>query len=196
MPSRVDPASRFNVEGKWQVHKDQPKESRYVRTIRWRWKQWAGRYHYKEHEDDRDIYRYCYPRKLLPPPAIELTYIVRGERQIIVSPVFRNRPEEHEGIKHGINLFLELFGSCELTKENLKGFSDLRVQKVNWRLLPPGEYPWKRLHEHLDGMLKRHSEDTRSIILDRQAAMKHYEPDTIYVGGGFSDYLTYGVIQE
>lgn len=192
LPALVGPASRFNAEGKWVIHKDQPKESRYIRTVRWQWKQWSGRDSYEEHEDFRDIWRDCYPREHMPPSAIELTYVAREGWEQVISPVFRNRPEEHEAIGHGINLMLELFGMCELVRTDLQPFSGLRVRKVNWRMLPPGEYPWKRLRDHLDGMLKRQSENTRSVILDRQETMKGHGPDTIYVGvGGFSDYLAY-----
>jgi len=192
LPAILGPVSRFNAEGKWVVQKDQPKESRYIRTVRWRWKQWAGRHRFEEHEDYRDIWRDCYPRELVPPPAIELTYVERDGRGQVISPVFRNRPDEHETIGHGINLMLELFGMCELVRTDLQPFSGLRVRKVNWRMLPPGEYPWKRLRDHLNGMLKRQSENTRSVILDRQETMKGHGPDTIYVGlGGFSDYLAY-----
>lgn len=192
LPAIVGPASRFNAEGKWVIHKDQPKESRYIRTVRWQWKQWAGRGSYEEHEDFRDIWRDCYPREHVPPSAIELTYVEREGQVQVISPVFRNRPDEHEAIGHGINLMLELFGMCELVRTDLQPFSGLKVRKVNWRMLPPGEYPWKRLREHLDGMLKRQSENTRSVILDRQETMKGHGPDTIYVGvGGFADYLAY-----
>ena len=192
LPAMVGPVSRFNAEGKWLVHKDRPKEVRYVRTVRWRWRQWAGRYNFEEREDFRDIYRECYVRDLVSPPAVELTYVERDGRRRLISPIYWNRREDHESIGHGINLLLELFGSCELVRTNFEAFSGLRVRRVNWRMLPPGEYPWARLREHLHGMLRRQSEDTRSVIEDRQETMKGYGPDTIYVGvGGFSDYLAY-----
>jgi hypothetical protein len=192
LPAPIGPVSRFNAEGKWEVHKNQPKVSRYIRTVHWRWRQWAGRHQYEEHEDFRDIHRNCYPRSLIPPPAVELTYVDCGGRRLVISPVYRNRPKEHEGIGHGINLFLELFGTCELVRTDLELFSELQIRRVNWRMLPPGEHPWERLYEHLNGMLGRQSQNTRSVILDRQETMKGYGPDAIYVGlGGFSDYLAY-----
>jgi hypothetical protein len=192
LPAAVGPVSRFNAHGKWDVHKDQPKESRYIRTVQWRWHQWAGRHHYEEHEDFRDIYRDCYPRDLLPPPAVELTYVEQNGRRLVISPAYKNRPEEYECIGHGINLFLELFGACELVSADLDPFQGLQVKRVNWRMLPPGEHPWERLREHLDGILSRQSENTRNVIFDRQETMKAHAPDSIYVGlGGFSDYLAY-----
>ena len=96
LPAILGPTSRFNAEGKHVVLKDRPKESRYIRTVRWRWKQWAGRYGNEEREDFRDIWRDCYQREFIPPPAIELTCVESEGRQLVVSPVFRNRPEEHE----------------------------------------------------------------------------------------------------
>ncbi len=192
LPASVGPVSRFNTEGKWDVHKDEAKESRYIRTVQWRWRQWAGRHHYEEHEDFRDVYRDCYRRDLVPPPAVELTYVEQNGRQLVISPAYKNRPAEYERIGHGINLFLELFGACELVDAALDPFQGLQVKRVNWRMLPPGEQPWERLREHLEGILVRQSENTRNVIFDRQETMKGHGPDAIYVGlGGFSDYLAY-----
>ena len=68
LPPIVGRATQFNADGRWNTHRDQPKEKRYVRTIYWRWKQYGG----EEREDARDIYRSCFPRSLILPPAEEL----------------------------------------------------------------------------------------------------------------------------
>src|SRR5690348_16274609 len=61
LPRAVGPVSRFNAVGREEIRRDLPKENRYVRTVYWRWRQWAGRYRYEDHEDFRDQYRDCYP---------------------------------------------------------------------------------------------------------------------------------------
>ena len=62
LPRIAGSISRFNAEGKSIPLKDLPKESRYIRTVRWTWTTWDG----EEHEDYRDIYRECYQRNSRP----------------------------------------------------------------------------------------------------------------------------------
>ena len=192
LPAAVGPVSRFNAEGRWVALRDQPKESRYIGTVRWKWTTWAGRDRTEEHEDDRDIYRQCYPRDLIPPPAFELTFVEMVGKGWIVSRAFRNVPEDHAGIRHAVNLFLELFRSCDLVGADMKQTGDVPIRHVNWRLLPPGEYPWDRLGEHLGKMLQGRPERTASVIMDRQETIKSFGPVELHVGtGGFRDYIAY-----
>jgi hypothetical protein len=192
LPSPIGPVSRFNADGRWDIHRDQPKESRYVRTVLWRWEQWAGRGHTEEHEGMRDIYRDCFPRAFVPPPSVEMTYTEDGGRKRVVSEVFRHDAASAERIKHAINLFLELFGRCDLANVDLTCFSPPTTRRVNWRMLPPGEYPWARLKEHLDGVLHHSSEDTRTVIWDRQENIRSHNPAEICIGlAGFRDHLAY-----
>jgi hypothetical protein len=192
LPRVIGPVSRFNAKGGWAVHRHLPKEPRYVRTVRWRWSQWSGRGQTEEHEDFRDIYRDCYPREEIPPLAIELTYAEHGGEKLILAPELVNEPGCAELNKNVINLLLELFAECEVVGADLRRMTPPAVRKINWRILPPGQYPWSRLREHIDSALGRHSEDTKSVIWDRQKTLKSYEPAEIFVGeGGFDDYLAY-----
>lgn len=191
LPALRGQVSRFNAEGKWRVFRDRPKEIRYIRTIFWRWRQWAGRDSYEEHEEFRDIYRECYPRELEPPPGIEITFMRVGDRLLVVSPVLINTDDGHELLKHAINLFLELFGYCTLVTTDIARYEPV-TRTVNWRMLPPGQYPWERLHGHIEHLLARTSAGTALFIKDRTEALHSYGPDAIHVGaGGYSDYLAY-----
>lgn len=192
LPSIIGKVSRVNAEGEWRVLRDQPKEPRYIRTVRWKWKQWVGRGEHEQHEDDRDIYRDCYPREFIEPQAAELTVLQSGEDFVLASEILTNASATHERIKHVINLVLELFGQCEIVSADLKHYRPAVERRVNWQMLPPGEYPWDVLHGHLTKALKGRAESTTAIIFDRQATMRAYEPDEIWTGlGGFSDYVAY-----
>ena len=192
LPSGIGPVSRFNADGKWKVHRDQPKEDRYIRTVKWSWKQWTGGGGVEEHEDFRDIYRKCYPRSPIPAPGLELTYVERNGSAFVMAPPFKNSEAGHADILHSINLFLELFGECELVKVDLTKYADVSIQRLSWKLLPPGEHPWQRIHSHLKEILKRSSENTQSVILDRQDTILLFKPDEQFIGtGGFSDYIAY-----
>lgn len=183
--------SRFNANGKWEVHRDRPKEPRYIRTVLWRWTQWAGR-DKEEHEGFKDIFRDCYPRDFVDPPAVELTYMERDGERLVVSPELLNDSRSADRNRHTINLLLELFGECETVARDLTRLSPPAIRKVNWHMLPSGRHPWERLRDHLDEALKRRSEDTRRVIMDRQETIRSYGPTDIFIGaGGFDDYLAY-----
>ena len=74
LPAKVGPVSAFNAEGKYVIRKDLPKKERFMYERVWRWKQWSGRNQTVDIEENRDVYRDCYPRDFVPPPAEELTY--------------------------------------------------------------------------------------------------------------------------
>src|ERR1700674_629421 len=192
LPPAAGRASTFNAQGRWVIRKDLPKESRYIRTVYWTWQQWAGRYGTEEQEGFFDQYRDCYPRDFIAPPALELSYVEHNGQRLIVSPVLTRRDADRDRNKHAINLFLELFGSCELVSVDLAPFAAPAIKKANWRLLPPGEYPWERLKYHIGETVARVGEDTQRVIWDRQETLKSFCPDEVYVGaGGFNDYLAY-----
>lgn len=192
LPSPCGRVSRFNANGRWTVRRDLPKEPRYIRTISWRWRQWAGRDQHEEKEEFRDIFRDCYPRELVPPPSVDLTYIEVGGQRLVASPVLTHAPMNSDANKHAINLFLEMFGVCELATEELGRYTHPDLRTVNWRMLPPGVHPWERLLEHLEQILVRTSENTRRVIMDRAIFLRSLGPDQLYVGaGGFSDYVAY-----
>lgn len=192
LPAAVGPVSRFNADGKWHPLPNEPKESRYIRTVKWRWKQWSGKDSYEEMEDHRDIYRDCYIRDFIIPPAVEITYVQHEEKHLVISHILLKSPSNSENIRHVINLFLELFGECELMHKNLTPFISIQTQRVNWRMFPEGEYPWQKVEEHLRGTLQRASGDVQEMILDRQKTICEYGARKCYVGlGGFSDYIAY-----
>ncbi len=192
LPTPKGPVSRFNADGKWNIDRDLPKEERYIRTVKWQWKQWCGRDEFEQKEEEKDIYRDCYQREFVPPPAIELTYIEHDGRRLIISPVCTKLPENSDNIRHIINLFLELFDECELVHDDLTPFVKMNVRRLNWRPLPPGEYPWDQLEGHLLNTLNRTSKNMQELIIDRQKTICGFDPVTCYIGlGGFSDYIAY-----
>jgi hypothetical protein len=192
LPAPVGPVSRFNADGRWSVHRDLAKEERYIRTVSWRWKQWAGRDQTEEREEFRDINRECYPRTPVPPPGVELTFLDGDGARLLIAPLMENVPEQVTAIGHVINLLLELAGECQLVREDFTHFAPPLLHRVNWSMLPPGAHPWERVETHLRDVLKRTSDNTQRVILDRQATIMEHRPDEQYVGlGGFSDYIAY-----
>ena len=103
IPSRS--ATIANADGRWIVHRDQPKEERiFVRT-----------YHLVSWHGD-DIYgsyvqhRMCYPRELVPPT--ELAFVV--EDGVLYSPLMTNTEAGMSTVKAAMNIILEMVGHCEV----------------------------------------------------------------------------------
>lgn len=144
LPTIKGKVSEFNAEGKYIKLKDLPKEIRIVGEREWSWQDWAGNWHSRV----VDIPRECYQRDFISPPSEELTYVEHNGEKYIVSRVFENSTNQHGSIKHTVNLFLELFGKCQLRRGDMDPFIDLKIKKINWHILPPGEYPWNALGEY------------------------------------------------
>lgn len=191
LPRVVGPVTRFNARGRWNVRRDLPKEPRYIRTVTWKWTQWSGR-DQTEHEDFRDIYRDCYPRELMPPPSVELSVVGIKGAPHVTTPELKKSDANTEHNRHCINLLLEIFGSCELVSSSMRPMRLPTLRRANWRMLPPGEYPWAKVEAHIDTAVGTRSENTKRVIWDRQTTIKAFGPDEIYVGeAGFDDYLAY-----
>lgn len=192
LPAVRGRVSRFNSEGAWIVHRDQPKEERYIRTVSWKWREYRGRGDYEEMEDFKDIYRMCYPREWLAAPAVEVALVSIEGRRFIVSPVLTNNVALHDGARHTINLFLELFGECDLVTIGLEAFVAPVQRHVNWVILPPGEHPWDRVGDHIRQVVEGMAERSSAVIIDRATTISGYGPANVYQGvAGFSDYLAY-----
>ncbi len=192
LPSIVGPNSDFNAEGKYIKRKDLPKEYRYITTVEWSWDQWCGRDQTETITESRDVYRFCYKRDFTPPPSIELTWIEKEGVFFVSSLPITVKSISEDQLKHIINLFLELFGECEIRKEDLTSFFSSRVRRINWEILPPGEYPWDRVRRHTENLVKDKSPRYSNVILERQDRITNYEPDEVYIGsGGFRAYVAY-----
>ena len=188
LPKAAGPVGRFNADGRWLVHRDRPKERRFVRAFTWRWTTWDG----VQHDDTRDIYRDCWQRSRVPPPAIELTIVEQGGESFLVAPSYRNEPGQHGAIRHAVNLLLEIAGQCELLAADLGALARPPIKRVAWRMLPPGRHPFPRMLSHLEKVARRSNPSTRRIIWDRQEAIHDHHPSEIHIGqGGFENYIAY-----
>lgn len=188
LPKAIGPVSRFNANGKYKILKDLPKERRFIRQIYWQTKDWHG----NEHEGYSDLYRECYQRELISPPSMELTVTENGEKILLLAPALRKKDQHSIAIKHTINLFLEIFGECELLTDNFIPKIKCETIKLNWKLLPEGESPWENVSEIVSASTARLGEKSRQIILSRQTFILGLGPNRRYFGnGGFSDYLAY-----
>jgi len=188
----INTVAAFNAEGKHIPRKDLPMEPRYITTIEWSWKQWEGRGQTRTVTESRDIYKDCYQQDFIPPPGLELTWATKDGHDYVVSEEFEIGQADPEILKHAINLFLSIFGECEIRRADLTSFIPSKIRRLNWELLPPGKHPWDKVQKYTQELVKKKDPRYGNIILQRQEAVSHFKPDEVYVGtGGFRTYIAY-----
>lgn len=188
LPSITGPVTRFNSNGRFLIRRDQPKEEFFIERF-WVRRDWQG----NETEEIIFIRRERYPRELVPPPSEELLIDSYNQENIIVSRAFTKSPENFESIKHTINMFLELFGECDLIREDYAPFLYENVTRLNWKIFPQGEYPWEAVRDIATERIHRQPRGNQPVIAQRLEKITSHTPNFVAVGqGGFYDYIVFG----
>ena len=193
LPSTVfGPVSRFNANGKELVHRNREMETAY-RIIEWHWVEWHGPYRH-DRSDFREVPYKRYPRTFVPPPSVELMIMIdAAELTVVLSPVMEYASHNDELLLHTVNLFLEIFGECQVFSENLVAFVQTPVRSLNWELLPRGQWPWERLQRQLNPIVRRARGGNQAVIEERFRAINAYGPEFVAVGrAGFRGYVVFG----
>jgi hypothetical protein len=192
LPSPLGPISRYNALGKNLVHKNKPMETAYT-TIEWKWEQWAGRGRTEKKSKlvDRPYKRY--PRTFILPPSVELTISENTNgNKILITPLFEYKNND-EDLIHRINLFLELFGECELFNENLDSIIKTPLKRLNWEILPEGPMPWEKFVKNTNKIINVLSVTKRKFARDRVTTIEKFGPDFHAIGkAGFKGYIVFG----
>lgn len=193
LPSAIGPRTKFNAHGHFNLRRDLPKESRYITTIEWTYEEWNGRGPKTTVTEFKDIYRDCYQREVEVPPAEELVVVSTRDDRFLISREFDSNHDSSEQVGHIVNIFLELFGHCDVRMADLAQLlTPPKIRRVNWTMLPPGKYPWQAIEQHLAEVLKGRAPRTLNPILARQKKLEEKGPGEIYMGnGGFQGYLAY-----
>lgn len=191
------PVSRFNAEGKVKIHRDQPMETAY-RQVEWHWNEFRGRYDTEEQSKIVDVPYDRYPRTFIAPPSVELTIgkTASGNKALLAPPILPTQ-ENKEDALHIINLFLEIFNECEVFSELLEEMITSPIRRLNWRILPPGRYPWPKLKTEIAQILKDIKKGNQPVIEARLESINSYGPDFHAVGeAGFRGYVIFGFPQK
>jgi len=185
--------SRFNAEGKYLIHKDQPMETAY-RQREWSWEQWAGYHETETKSKIVDVPYKRYPRTFIPPPSVELSVVInRGNKKYIVAPEQILDLSNSEKPLHIINLFLEIFGYCEILTEDLGDYVLKNVRRLNWEILPPGKWPWNKIKDKVLPIIQQTNEQKQTVVIHRLKTITKFEPDFSAIGrAGFRGYIIFG----
>jgi len=197
LPSPVGPYSRYNAEGKFIVHRDKPMEKAY-RQVEWHWNEWRGSDDTEEKSDIKDVEYRRYPRTFVPPPSVELTIGKTSAGQFtVLSPAVTLTQNNTGEVTHLINLFLEIFDLCEVFNESLDEMISSPLRRLNWRILPPGQYPWPVIKNEISQIIQRTGTGKQKVLEYRIEAINSYGPNFFAIGeGGFHGYMVFGFPQN
>lgn len=193
LPRIIGTVSRFNAEGGYIRLRDLPKET-YHTQREWTWTDWSG----AEHSKIVDIPHERYQRKVIPPPAVEIQIIESsaGVKLLLTKPI-KKTAESLNHIKHVINLFLECFGECDIYDSTFEPRYEAKVVRLNWEILPPGEYPWEKIEIHIENVIAKAKTGNQPVIRHRFKKLKSKSPDFVAIGNaGFDGYVIFGFTKE
>jgi len=183
VPEPKGPITRFNLYGKEVVHKEMEKELREIERD-YHIVDWHGTDHYGTCFQSR----LCYPKEWIVPPLARIVFDNGQLRSDLMTK------EEPELLKHTINMFLEVFGYCEIADkdgETLK--QSVKIKEVSWRILPPGKYPWERAVKILNDYFIKAPCKNREVLRNHHKTFAEYEPDFLAIGENcFNGYVVYG----
>ncbi len=184
LPTITKSVTRFNAQGSYKIHRDKPKQVVYRQQELIDW-------HGNPHIVDVPYQRY--PRTPVPPPSVEIEILNRNNTLLVVSPELTNTAKNYVEIKHVINLFLELFGSCVFYTETLLPVVNLNITRLNWDVLPQGQYPWAKLKEHIKSKTGSLSEGMQHVVNRRLEFISSFNHDFVAQGrAGFHGYMIFG----
>lgn len=193
LPAVIGKHTFFNAEGKQVINKNLPKETVYYQR-EWCWKQWAGGGTTEEICKIVDIPRERYHRDFVLPPSIELSVATDNQgNKIVIAPAFEYKEKIEKDIIHIVNMFLEIFGECNIFKEDLEEIIKTKLIRLNWEVLPSGKYPWKKIKGFIDPVLQKLKKPSLIPIKHRFKEISKYNPTFCAIGhAGFRGYVVMG----
>ena len=185
LPEIVRSVSKFNANGGFKLRKDLPKETVYRDA---EIKDWHGNTH------NVSIPYQRYQRDIILPPSIELSIKQGGNNlPIVIAPILSYQGAQLPIIRHTINLFLEFFGECDVLLENLVPVFNVPVTKLNWSILPVGNFPWEVLQKNVTEIIDTIPLQRRKTVQHRIDFIITFNPDIVAVGkAGFKGYFILG----
>lgn len=187
VPKPSGPVTRFNLYGKEYVYKEMKKEARVIERY-YHIVDWHGTDHYGTCFQTR----MCYPKEHVLPPLAKIIL----DNQMLRSELLTKA--EVDLLKHTINMFLEVFGYCEIVDKDEHPIGQrTKIKEVSWRILPPGKYPWERAEKALDDYFEKAPCKNKEVLRNNHKAFSEYEPDFLAVGeNSFNGYVVYGYTER
>jgi hypothetical protein len=184
--------SRFNALGRLIKHRNLPKETVYHQRERLL-SEWRGRNPPELVSKVVNGAYHRYQRTLIPPPSIEFRITSRSNGEsLVVSPIIQFNGHNQAQLQHTINLFLEVFGECQIFHANLSSIINTPIKNVNWTVLPRGQHPWSHLKSQVEELIRYAPAGNQRSIENRLETVNKYKPDCVRIGrAGFRGYIIF-----
>ena len=96
-----------------------------------------------------------------------------------------------------VYIFLTNFEECEILTENFENVMPTRTIKLNWEVLPSGDYPWKRMRDDLQKVSAKSSKTAKKLLIDKCEFINSFQPDfRAYGKSGFHGYVIFGFMHR
>lgn len=185
LPSSLfGPISKFNAVGGYELHKDRT-ETIYKEVIVEPVFRLTGK-------TKKIPYEYC-PAIFLQAPNVRLKMTVADdEEKVIISPLLCHTIANEVQLLHVINLFLEIFGECQIFTPKLIPIIKAPIRTLNWEILPAGKNSWSKLFDPINTILESSSPIDRSLILERFKLIAQHDPEFVAIGrANFRGYIVF-----
>lgn len=157
----------------------------------WTRYEWAGKDQFNPVTDFSYINRKRYHRDYFAPYSVCFTLVKEGDKIHIVSDDIPYTEENQNKLLNTVNMLLGLFGEC--TVDFAEQESKVKRVRVNWDILPKGEYPWSNVRDTLSKLTKGHTKTQTEMMLRNCEAIYAKQPDFVAYGrSGFKGYAVFG----
>ena len=184
IPNPINKSTTENVDGKWIVHKNLPKEKRTIERD-YHIVDWHGNNH------DGTCYQevLCYQRTLIEPKEIGFNI----ENNIMYSALYVNNEENRDNIKCAINIILSILGRCEiLNKNKINKYKLINEKKVSWTILPKGDMCKSLLEDYIEKTTLTIPKSKRQLIKNRFQFLRDLKYDFCVTGSqSFYGYIVF-----
>lgn len=188
VPAAVGSVTAFNAHGKDLIRKDLPKVLKSFDSFR-SWVDWHGYPHSGIQHREMEVYQ----RDHVTGPAEALYVLSIGAEQYLSTREIRLDVEAEESAVHLANVMLECFGEFDVVAADTCSKIGTRLKRLQWEVLPPGEYPWSKAKPIISEYTSHLDESAKELIGYRMATIAGHKPDFLATGrGGFNAYFVYG----
>lgn len=193
LPSICNKYAARNAEPYFTVDKTLPKEE-YTQPVYWTRHEWAGRDETREVTELTFMTKERYHRDYYSPFSVSFTYVA-GDESYIVSDDIDYTSNNVEKLMNTVNMVLGAFGECVIDFEQKQ--KTIEQRRLNWDILPPGEYPWEQVKDTLTEITK-HNKKTQAVMMLRNCEeIYDANPDFVAYGrSGFRGYAVFGFKQK
>lgn len=188
IPSALGKFTHFNVNGRMIVRKDLPMEPESV-MFYGSSRDWHGGIHHGI--KTRTVKKY--PREQIPAPSEAIQIIeINGKKLVSSSELNLEDIDDTRNI-HVTNLMLECFSTFEIFDIDKQQIVGPTLKRLQWDILPKGEYPWDKSKPIIDKATEQIEEKDKKVIEHRMKIISRRSPDFLAIGrAGFNGYVVYG----